>query len=188
MWYAMIREESFGPAMWQPWFAAWNPVQKSFEEVFDLRLTDGEPLSPVSVALHGEVLLRSEASLHCSNGKQFQLLLNAGPLKSADGKIIGCVVTLTDITELKQGEIALQKSNEMLSASVEENLKLLTSVQVERDRLSALINSISDEIWFADSQKKFTLENPSAVREFRLRSDEEIDVEKFAEKPGSISA
>ncbi len=45
-----------------------NPVQQSFEEVFDLRLTDGEPLSPVSVALQGEVLLKSEASLHCSNG------------------------------------------------------------------------------------------------------------------------
>ena len=40
---------------------------------------------------------------------QFQLLLNAGPLKSADGKIIGCVVTLTDITERKRVEEALQK-------------------------------------------------------------------------------
>ena len=157
-----------------------NPVQQSFDEVFDLRLTNGEPLSPVSIALQGEVLLKSEVSLHCSNGKQFQLLLNAGPLKSAGGKIIGCVVTLTDITELKLGKIELQKVNEMLSASVEENLKLLTSAQVERDHLSALINSISDEIWFADTQKKFTLENPSAVREFRLRSDEEVDVEKFA--------
>jgi PAS domain S-box-containing protein len=78
-----------------------NLVQQSFEEVFDLRLTNGEPLSPVSIALKGEVLLKSEVSLHCSNGKQFQLLLNAGPLKSAGGNIMGCVVTFTDITGRK---------------------------------------------------------------------------------------
>ena len=50
----------------------------------------------------------------------------------------------------------------------------------EKDRLSALINSISDEIWFADTSKRFVLANPSALREFGLTSENQIDVEKFA--------
>ncbi len=52
-------------------------------------------------------------------------------------------------------------------------------VQNEKDKLSALINSIPDEVWFADKEKKFTLANPSAQREFGLSSSE-IDVEKMA--------
>ncbi len=44
------------------------------------------------------------------------------------------------------------------------------AVKEERDRLSSLINSISDEVWFADEQGKFTLANPSALREFGFES------------------
>ncbi|MGA9099179.1 MAG: PAS domain S-box protein, partial [Methanotrichaceae archaeon] len=72
----------------------------------------------------------------------------------------------------------LQISLEELAAA-EKNRRLLTAVQEERDKLSALVNSISDEVWFADTQKKFTLANPSALREFGLASGE-VDVEKLA--------
>jgi PAS domain S-box-containing protein len=59
--------------------------------------------------------------------------------------------------------------------------ELLAAVQQERDRLSALVNSISDEVWFADTKKQFTLENLSALQEFGIgSSDGAIDVEKFA--------
>jgi len=56
---------------------------------------------------------------------------------------------------------------------------LLGEVQRERDRLSSLVNSIGDEVWFADTQKNFTLANPAALKEFALGSGE-IDIEKFA--------
>ncbi len=56
----------------------------------------------------------------------------------------------------------------------------LSEVRTERDRLSALINSISDEIWFADTEKKFTLTNPSALREFGKEYGNNIDVEEMA--------
>jgi PAS domain S-box-containing protein len=74
----------------------------------------------------------------------------------------------------------LSQQNEELAEAAEENRRLLTAVQEERDKLSALVNSINDEVWFADTQKRFTLANPSALREFGLSSDEEIDVEKLA--------
>ena len=71
-----------------------------------------------------------------------------------------------DITERKKAE--------------EERERLLEAIQQEKDRLSALINSITDEVWFADIQKKFTLVNPSALSEFCICTEEEIEVEKLA--------
>jgi PAS domain S-box-containing protein len=52
-------------------------------------------------------------------------------------------------------------------------------VREERDRLTGIINSVSDEIWFTDTNKKFTLANPSALAEFGLHSGD-VDVEKMA--------
>jgi len=57
---------------------------------------------------------------------------------------------------------------------------LLSEVREEKDRLSALINSISDEIWFADTKGRFILANPSALHEFRLHHGDDIDVEDLA--------
>ncbi len=56
---------------------------------------------------------------------------------------------------------------------------LTAAVREEKERLTALISSISDEVWFADSGKKFALANPAALKEFGLGGPE-IDVEKLA--------
>ena len=67
--------------------------------------------------------------------------------------------------------------------ATEETKRLATVIQGERDRLSALVNSIQDEVWFADTEKRFTLANPSALREFGIdASAGEIDVEIFAQR------
>jgi PAS domain-containing protein len=68
-----------------------------------------------------------------------------------------------DITERKRAE--------------EESQRLLREVQEEKEKLSALINSITDEVWFADTQGRFALANPSALREFQLDLADGIDVE-----------
>ncbi len=57
---------------------------------------------------------------------------------------------------------------------------LLEVVQQEKDKLSSLINSIPDEVWFADTNKKFTLANPSAAKEFGLSSLDTNDVSGIA--------
>jgi PAS domain S-box-containing protein len=61
-----------------------------------------------------------------------------------------------------------------------EKLKLIAEVKEERAKLSVLINSITDEIWFADTNKKFILANPSALNEFGLNTGNNIEVEKLA--------
>ena len=63
----------------------------------------------------------------------------------------------------------------------EDRQRLLAAIQAERDKLQILINSITDEVWFADTQKKFTLVNPSALREFNIpKEGNGIEVEKLA--------
>ena len=62
-----------------------------------------------------------------------------------------------------------------------ETQQLLNAVQEEKNRLSALLNSIQDEVWFADTEKRFTLINASALQEFGLDvSNDEITVEELA--------
>ena len=61
-----------------------------------------------------------------------------------------------------------------------ERERLLNEVQAERDRLSALLASMSDEVWFADTQKRFTLANPAAMKEFALETDKLMTIEKLA--------
>ena len=76
------------------------------------------------------------------------------------------ISVVRDITERKKSESQLKK--------------LLDNVEREKNRLSALINSINDEIWFADTNRKFTLANPSALQEFMMVSEDDTDVEELA--------
>ena len=89
------------------------------------------------------------------------------PVFDQEGRGQGVTSFSRDITEQKRTEEITQE--------------LLATVQMERDRLSALINSLPDEVWFADLNKQFTLANPSALQEFGIGTSEEaMDVEKLA--------
>ncbi len=61
-----------------------------------------------------------------------------------------------------------------------EQRRTATVVQQERDRLAALVNSITDEIWFADAEKRLTLVNPAVSRQFDSGLGDTEDVEKIA--------
>jgi PAS domain S-box-containing protein len=81
-------------------------------------------------------------------------------LKDEDENVTGAISTARDITESRQ-------------------LTLL--IEEERNKLASLLSSIPDEVWYADKDKKFTLANPKALKEFGLTSTENLDIEKFAE-------
>jgi len=101
-----------------------------------------------------------------SAGQRIYLDLYMEPLRDAAGAVAGIGIAAVNRTELKLAE--------------EETQRLMAAVQAEKERLSALVNSIGDEVWFADSHKQFTLANPAAVREFGAGVAGGIDVEKFA--------
>jgi PAS domain S-box-containing protein len=76
------------------------------------------------------------------------------------------VAIYDDVTEKKQAE--------------EKERHLLGTVQEEREKLTVLLNSIADEVWFADTQHRFTLANPRALDEFKLNPGENPGVETLA--------
>ena len=102
-----------------------DPTLQSFDDVFDLRLSNeegtGQRISPISASFQGNILFRVEVCLKRKDSKQFLLLLNAGPIKN-QGAVIGCVVALSDITELKNAKDNLARANERLKLAQEAGL------------------------------------------------------------------
>jgi PAS domain S-box-containing protein len=118
-------------------------------------------------AMSGETVTYEEHMPYLMGGSRW-VWTTIVPDCDTTGRRRGIVVLVTDITERKQAEEKIQH--------------LLNSVQEEKDRLTALINSIPDEIWFADINKKFTLVNPAANQEFILSNNNATDVKELAEK------
>ena len=86
-----------------------------------------------------------------------------------------------EIQQLRARIAELESERQAAAQQAEEqNRKLLAALEEEKDRLSAVVASISDEVWFADVHKRFTLANPSALREFNLAGGDEIGVENLA--------
>ncbi|HWQ18171.1 MAG TPA: PAS domain S-box protein, partial [Methanotrichaceae archaeon] len=100
-----------------------DPTFQRFEDLLDVRFSQGpdagDSILPVSSALKGSALLGVEAIFERNGGQGFYFLLNSGPLRNASGEIVGCVITLTDITQRKLIENDLIISERNLAASQE---------------------------------------------------------------------
>jgi PAS domain S-box-containing protein len=151
-----------------------NPSLQRFEDLFDMRLPTGNKLSPVSAALQGEVLQQVEASLERSDGMLFHLLLNAGPLKSADGRIMGCVVTLTDITERKRTEEELRKSEARFRSVLENSRDVIYRLNIQTGRFEYISPSVetvvgfsSEELMAEDIETSLAMINPDDMPAIR---------------------
>ena len=70
--------------------------------------------------------------------------------------------------------------NAALKEEIAERTRVEGALQEERDRLAALINSIRDEIWYADTAGRFTLVNPAGSSEFSLGANAIADVRQLA--------
>jgi PAS domain S-box-containing protein len=84
-----------------------NPLLRPFRDVLPARLRDGAASAPddlVRRALAGDVVSGAEATLALPDHPTKHLVVSAAPLKNARQEIIGCVVSLTDVTERKRAE------------------------------------------------------------------------------------
>lgn len=117
-------------------------LRESFASVFPIVDAKGEPLSCavetemkgngslVANCLGGSTVQGLEVRFRRPDGKIFELLLSAGPLRDVRQRSRGCVFTLTDITRLKVTEEELRESQAQLSAELNDT-KLLQRISAE---------------------------------------------------------
>ncbi|MBI3803205.1 MAG: PAS domain-containing sensor histidine kinase [Nitrospirae bacterium] len=101
-----------------------NPMLQRFDTIFPLRLISdengtlseesdakGQPFS-ISSVLEGEEIQGVEARFTREDGETFNLLVSAGRLFGAGSRKIGCVVSLTNISERKRAEELLKRKTQ----------------------------------------------------------------------------
>ena len=89
-----------------------NPLLQPFDELFPLQIRKTESQFSIATTLCGGSIESAEVEFNRSPGGTVHLLLTATPLKSVANRILGCVVTLADITAQKLAERALRQTEE----------------------------------------------------------------------------
>ncbi len=111
---------------------------QSFGEVFALGgITDSDlkdTADLLKACLTGKPIRGVGVNLRRSGGDNVHMQMSAGPLYDKAGSAIGCVVTLSDISELKQAEEALRESERKFR----EQAQLLEQQLIASGRLVSL--------------------------------------------------
>ena len=123
-----------------------NPSFQAFDSVFSLtRLgpdAAGERVD-VGAAWRGDTLRGWEVGFERPDGRRAVLLLSAGPLVAAGGAILGAVITLTDITPLREAQDELlRRATELQQADRRKDEFLAMLAHELRNPLSPIRSSL----------------------------------------------
>ena len=127
-----------------------QPLFRDFDTILPLRTVDG---GPFSLKENGGLkrLRAREVRYDRDDGASFSLILRASPLKTEDGEPIGRVVTLTDITGLKEAAQVretllrdLERANSEL-----ETIESLSHAGLELTTVDQLAHSIVSQVAMA---------------------------------------
>ena len=137
-----------------------DPTNMPYSEIakkIQLRYPNGQPVPlnelPAVRAMNGETVPGARYILCTSVNDERIIIDSASPLYTQDGKSFGAVVVWTDITE-----------REMLTIEAER----------ERDKLSTLIENITDEVWFCDAEGNLVLANKAVAQNLGLERVDEL--------------
>jgi two-component system, chemotaxis family, CheB/CheR fusion protein len=124
---------------------AGNPVGECFSAAFPLFGEGPEPAAvPFGAVCAGRVVRGIEASLTLANGETRRLQVSAGPLLAADGGVLGCVLTLTDITARRRAELEVDRARREAEAASQAKDHFLATLSHElRTPLTPVLAVIS---------------------------------------------
>jgi PAS domain-containing protein len=112
------------------------------------------------IPLYSRVLMQSRPEQHEDRSGEMELLVSLFPI--ADDSIVSSAVDIT------------------ARIRVEAEVKRLLAVnRAEREWLSAVLNSMTEEVYFADPQRRYTYANPAAMREFGHDTIEGVEIERI---------
>ena len=115
--------------------------QEQWAERYDLFEPDGAtPLAteaiPLVRAFHGETIQGVEIAI-CAPGRPVrQVLANGAPIRDGQGRSLGAVVVMHDITERRQAEGNLRELNAELEDRIRKRTSLLEQANAELDAFS----------------------------------------------------
>ena len=146
-----------------------NLLLRHFDEVLRLAVFDRtggksgpaacKPFS-ISSILQGKIFHGLEVSFSPPEGREpLEMLLNAGPLRGSQGEVLGAVVALTDITDRKRAEEALEQARDEL----EERVKDRTS------ELRFMVAQLQEEVTNRLQAEKSLKESEERLRKLSSR-------------------
>ncbi len=127
-------------------FAKDSPLFSLFSDAFP----SDALASVVTVALGGQSLRGIVASLAAEEGRQVDVLASGAPLLGTSGEIVGVVVTMTDVSDLKRTQTALESAvkirDEFVSIASHELRTPLTSLQLQLESFQILLERDGESV------------------------------------------
>jgi PAS domain S-box-containing protein len=96
-----------------------DPIGETFSHAFPLQgeRPEGPPVIPFAEVFSGRVVQGIEAALPLETGEVCELQVSAGPLLGSDDEVLGCVLTLTDVTARRHAELEMDRARQEAEAA-----------------------------------------------------------------------
>jgi two-component system CheB/CheR fusion protein len=163
-----------------------NPVGERFSTAFPLAKEGPEdlPVIPFADVFAGRVVQGIEAALILGNGESCRLQVSAGPLLAPDDRVLGCVLTLTDVTARRRAELEAERARHEAEAANQAKDHFLATLSHElRTPLTPVLAVISgmqdDDRLPADARAHLAMVQRNVELEARL-IDDMLDLTRIA--------
>lgn len=118
--------------------------------------TEGKLFPLFRAVGEGEVVNNEEWIVHTAAGSRVQTLVNAGPIRDAEGRITGGIMAWRDITDFKRAET----ERERLFARVRE---MSYESQHQADEMNTVFNSMAEPLLIYEGTGRISKANAAAI-------------------------